>query len=255
MAFEKPPILTGTPAQQCAALRDYLFRMAKTLEKTEAQNQSSTDGKAEKTAYNSADKKTEAEIRKNAQNLRELIIKTADEVKEYADSKVEDYNSLYVAKSDFGTFSESIESRIETTARGVVEGYHYQSAIDSQQDSIDLLQNYMSTINGEIRRGIIADPTSGEEHLGIAISENAAFTGEQTQSGGSTYYRIAPGQTFGLYTSTGWQFWVNGARAGWLDSTDGMLHVANILVENTLQLGPSWAISTSGGFGIRYIGQ
>ena len=68
------------------------------------------------------------------------------------------------------------------------------------------------------------------------------------------YHELAPGQTFGLYTSAGWQFWINGVRRGWFSSEDSMLHVANIIAEDKLRAGSDWEISTAGGFGLRYIG-
>ena len=71
---------------------------------------------------------------------------------------------------------------------------------------------------------------------------------------GLKYYELAPGQTLGLYTATGWQFWVNGSKRGWFDSRDGRLHVISEVVEDGLQLGADWAVSTAGGFGIKYLG-
>ena len=112
----------------------------------------------------------------------------------------------------------------------------------------------MTELNGQIRRGVIEDPETHEVHLGIAISEQLSFTGQTQTEGGLTYYELAPGQTLGLYTSTGWQFWINGVRRGWFSSEDSMLHVSNIVVENRLQLGSDWEIVSAGGFGLRYIG-
>ena len=57
-----------------------------------------------------------------------------------------------------------------------------------------------------------------------------------------------------VITSERCQLSVNGVKAGWFDSADGMLHVAKIVVEDTLQLSGDWLITTTGGFGIRYIG-
>ena len=34
-----------------------------------------------------------------------------------------------------------------------------------------------------------------------------------------------------------------------------MLHVGNIVVEDALQLGADWMVTTYGGFGIRYVGE
>lgn len=172
-------------------------------------------------------------------------------VMRYVDSKTEVYNELYVAQSDFGTFQENVTSMIETTARGVVEQYDYGSSIESVQDSINLLQSYYTSINGEIRRGIVEDPETGEYVTGIAISQALKFSGEcgpsdaRNPGDGYTYYYMNSGQTFGLYTSVGWQFWIDGYKKGWYNSQDGMLHVANVLVEQVLQIGSSWQIKSS----------
>ena len=169
---------------------------------------------------------------------------------DYCDSKVEEYNSLYVAQSEFGTFQETIQTTITNTARGVVESYDYGSSIESMQDSIGLMQSYYTDINGEIRRGIIEDPDHpGEYVTGIAIAQALKFSGEcgpsdqHNPGDGYTYYYLNSGQTFGLYTSVGWQFWIDGYKKGWFSSEDGMLHVASVYVEVALSFGGAWRFS------------
>ena len=283
MAFtEKPPMLRGTTQEQVNALRDYLFRMAQSLETAagaeSAAAASYTVGPDGKRIY-STEKKSDAGsavdlVRKNALELRDLIIKSARDlegkigegdsyVMAYADSKVEEYNSLYVAQSEYGTFTETIQSTIEATAKGVVDSYNYGSAIESVQSGLDLVQNYYTQIDGEIRRGIVLDPDTGQYVTGIAISQSLQFSGEcgssdQNNPGdGYTYYYLSENQTFGLYTSKGWQFWIDGYKKGWFDSTDGMLHVANIIVESKLQIGDSWQIMAAADgseFELLYVG-
>lgn len=262
MSFtEKPPILRGTPQEQLNALRDYLFRMAQSLNAITAADAALAvtetvrpDGTRVYETGKAKDSGIEA-VRKSAQELRDLIIKTANQTVAYVDSKTEVYNSMYVSQSDFGTYTETVQATFETTARGVVDSYHYSDAIDS-------LNDYFTQVNGEIRRGIIEDPDHPGQYItGIAISQNLQFSGEcgpsdaNNPGDGYTYYYLNTGQTFGLYTSTGWQFWIAGQKVGWFDSIDGMLHVANILVENALQLGDSWQIRASASeFEIKYIG-
>lgn len=282
MSFaEKPPILSGNDRQDIANLRDYLFRMAKSLDpvaNTGSQNLAvryqngkqivvPTGGGAE-----SADIE---QIRRNATELRDLILKTGKEldteeearangdtaVTSYVDSKTQVYNSTFVAKSEFGTFQENITGMIETTARGVVESYDYASAIQSAQDGISQLQSYYTSIEGEIRRGIVLDPDTNEYVTGIAIAQNLKFSGEcgpedpENPGDGNTYYYMNSGQTFGLYTSVGWQFWIDGHKKGWYNSQDGMLHVANILVEERLNVGGTWKFSSNGAeLEITYVG-
>lgn len=183
--------------------------------------------------------------------LRAMISAGDQAVMSYVDSKSETYNSLYVAKSEYGQFTETINSRIETSARGVIESYNYGSAIESMQDSIDLIQAYFTNITGEIRRGIVQDPSTGDYVTGIAISQNLQFSGEcggddpNNPGDGYTYYYLTNNQTFGLYTSTGWQFWIDGYKKGWFDSEDGMLHVATIYAEEKIVYSGYWETKNS----------
>ena len=255
MIPEIPPQLQGSPEQQLIAMRDYLVRLAQSLDS--AGSSDVIISRATKAANSAASKAHEdavREVKEKAASLKALIIKTADEITEYTDSKVEEYNALYVAKSDFGTYTETVQTQFETTARGVVESYNYGAAIQGAQNTADAATAFITDLNGQIRRGAIEDPETHEVHLGIAISESLSFTGQTLTDGGLTYYELTPGQTLGLYTATGWQFWINGVKRGWFSSEDSMLHVSNIVVENKLQLGADWEITTSGGFGLRYIG-
>lgn len=245
MMYELPPQAQGTPEQQLMALRDYLVRLARDLDRAGNTDMVITDivGKATK----AVEKETVKVIQDQSQTLKALIVKNANEITAYADEINTDLHSHYVAISDYGNYYEQIDTKVQQTARGTIESYHYTEAIDA-------LDNYMTDLNGQIRRGLIEDPDTHEVHLGIAISESLSFTGQTQEVGGVTYYELTPGQTLGLYTSTGWQFWINGVKRGWFSSQDSMLHVSNIIVESKLRAGADWEISTSGGFGLRYIG-
>ncbi len=242
MSYELPPQARGSAEEQLAALRDYLVRLAQELERVEHGGIAA----ASKSAA-AVREKNELALREQAAALKALIIKNADEITSYADERFDSLSSTYLAVSDFGTYLEQIDTSIRQTARDTVESYRYA-------ESIRALESYVSVLNGQIRRGLIEDPDTNEIHLGIAVSENLSFTGQTLTVGGATYYKLTPGQTLGLYTSSGWQFWINGVKRGWFSSEDSMLHVSNIVAENKLRVGADWEISASGGFGLRYLG-
>lgn len=247
MIPEIPPQLQGSPEEQLLAMRDYLVRLAQSLEQVGGSDAAVSAAKAATDAAAAAQEKTAQQVKSTANALKALIVKTADEITAYTDSRAETFASLYVAKSDYGNYYNQIETQVAQTARDTVETFHYTEAIED-------LALYLSDLNGQIRRGVIEDPETHEVHLGIAISEQLSFTGQTQTEGGLTYYELAPGQTLGLYTSTGWQFWIGGVRCGWFSSEDSMLHVSNIVVENRLQLGSEWDVTVTNGFGLRYIG-
>ena len=258
MAFaEKPPFLTGNSKADLHNLRDYLFRLAGSLDGVAQAPVTTANGVTISYTKDGQQvlkpENTVTAVQQSAQELKSLILKSASEVKQYADSKTEVYESMFVAQSDFGDFEETITAEIQTTASGVQELYNYAATIDSMQEDIDLLQQYSTILNGEIRRGILEDPDTHEYVLGIAISQDLSFTGQTCKPGDNhhpgsdsyTYYYIADHQTFGLYTATGWQFWVGGHKRGWYDSEDGtigVLHVAGAIVETSLQIGTHWQI-------------
>lgn len=240
MIVELPPRLQGSGEQQLAALRDYLVRLTQSLEQ-------SSGAETMPAALSAAEKQSAAEVRKTADRLKALILKTADEVEAYADRKTESMAARYVAKSDYGNYYNRIETQVIQTARQTVEDYRYTEAIEALSTSV-------TALGGQIRRGVIEDPETHEVHLGIAIGESLSFTGQTRTEGGLVYDELTPGQTLGLYTASGWQFWINGMRRGWFSSADSMLHVSNIVAEERLQLASDWAVTTDGGFGLRYIG-
>ncbi len=236
-------------------LRDYLARMVRDIR---AVSSPDVIRQIAETSVREAYKTEAADSMDKAKNritaLRSLILKTAEEVYQYVDRIVTQLDSVYVAKSEFGEYTETIQRTIEETARGTVESYGYTELIEALGDDLGNLESAVTMINGQIRRGVIEDPETHQQVLGIAISEELELTGQTVEENGLTYYCLAPGQTLGLYTSTGWQFWINGYKAGWFTSADGKLHVANVQIENSLQIGAGWIMTANGGFGIRYTG-
>ena len=242
MSYELPPRARGGAEEQLAALRDYLVRLAQELERAER----GASAEAESSARSAREQSAQA-LRAQASARKALIVKNADEIAERTDARFDSLSASYVAVSDYGRYYHQIDTQVRQTARETVETYHFTEALEA-------LERSMSELDGQIRRGLIEDPETHEIHLGIAVSERLSFTGNTQTVGGATYYELTPGQTLGLYTSSGWQFWINGVRRGWFSSQDSMLHVSNIVAEEKLRAGADWEISPSGGFGLRYIG-
>lgn len=252
--YELPPRLQGSEREQLAALRDYLVRMARDMdanvEKVVVETVENV-GVLGSGGGRSGGGSVTVES-SEAQRLRSLIIKTADTIRQNIDLITTILHEDYLAKSDFGVYRENIDRTIEETARSTTE--HFNAEFDTVYGRLDDADVFMQAIRGEIRRGLITDPETGETVMGIAISENLSFTGQQHTENGLVYYELNPGQTMGLYTSTGWQFWINGSKRGWFNSVDGMLHISKLAVEQSLTLGAGWVITMTDGFGLRYIG-
>ena len=287
---EYPPILSGTALQQIAALRDYLVRRARDANafvgagvldgpKNSASagagvldgpknSASAGEGLAPPavgqaavspggaspapTAAHSEFRIPNSELPSAA--LRALIVKTADRVERQVELLSRSLHEDYLARSDFGDYQEQIDTLIRATARQIVESYDFTARLSAADERLGELAGALTRLRGEIRRGLIQDPETGELCFGIAIAQELRFTGQTVTENGLVYEELAPGQTLGLYTASGWQFWINGSKRGWFDASDGQLHIRSLTAEQELRLGGDWLCTSSGGFGIRYVG-
>jgi hypothetical protein len=158
--------LQGSAERQLAALRDYLFRLAGSLESIQSAPAVSVGTAAKSGAGDAAEK-----IRQNARELKALILKTADTITAEMDSREEEYRGYYLAQSEFGDFEENLDLRIATSARNIIESYDYESAIRAAQDIAENVQEYYTQISGEIRRFLRDD---GAVKVSRGVKEQAA---------------------------------------------------------------------------------
>ena len=262
---EYPPILSGTALQQIAALRDYLVRRARDSESATISTVGEglappADTGANRTTGGAYPAPAAAHSESQIPNselpaaLRALVVKTADTVRQQVELLSASLHADYLAKSEFGAYQEQADAAIRATARQIVESYDFSARLEAADARLGELAQALTRLHGEIRRGLIQDPETGELAFGIAIAQELRFTGRSVTEDGLSYEELAPGQTLGLYTASGWQFWCNGSKRGWFDAADGHLHVRSLLVEQSLHLGPDWVLSSVGGPGIRYTG-
>jgi hypothetical protein len=261
-------MLRGEALEQLAQLRDYLVRRVRdeeqeTLALVKAEAPEIVKAAAGRAAGEPGGGKADSAAER-ADRLRSLIVKTAKDSRERDALLREDLGAVsremrqrYLAKSEFGEYRLEIAAQIEATARQIVESYALLEQITATRAELGEMGEefaaYTTQIQGQIRRGFLEDPDSHQTVLGIAIAQNLLFTGRELTDGGWTYFELSPGQTLGLYTSTGWQFWVNGRKLGWFSSADGMLHTVRQVVEEEVRLG-DWSLRHVGGFGIKYVG-
>jgi hypothetical protein len=177
-------------------------------------------------------------VRQSAAELKALIVKSADELQTQVDS----LGSVYLAVSEYGTFLSALKRWTSEDSSGITDYLTRTEQINSE------LLDYLERIDGQIKRGWIEDPETHANVLGIAISQNLSVDAAQTiEDGGKVYYKINT-NNFGLYTASGWQFWVNRQKAGWFDANNqGILHVRKVVAEDFFQVGGKWQMKVSDG--------
>lgn len=224
------------------------------------------------------------DVRATARELAELI-KTAageDATAETAGELIHEMSSTYIAEADLdpllapefglewddanqqfvdaqGRVYESIFAKIQMEAEAISEQFtmtHVTSLQGTINEVNSMLQESIELFNGEIRRGFI--DFNGERYFGIVIASQNVFSQVETswtpEGETNEYYQIDTGDCFGLYTATGWQFWVGRQKLGWFDTSDGQLHVDSININSDFQLGNWRWINGNTSFGLKWVG-
>lgn len=191
-------------------------------------------------------------IREEAQRLSTWIAENGATIETSVGELQHEMQIQQETTSDLGERVETITTQIDANAENITEAFNRTEAITNG------MNQYIESVDGEIRRGFIT--VNGERVFGIAISQKLVFDAsvEPVEECGELYYALDGGQTFGFYTSTGWQFWIDGQRVGYFDSATSNLVTGSQNIQNQLQLG-KWLFipqpsDTDNGFGIKFLG-
>lgn len=267
--LKAPPVLHGSEQAQLGQLRSYLYQMQQAL-------LVAMDGiNVEQAAQTAADAVRgsatlpdggEATINEAYRQLKGLIIKTAKTVKHEYDQLVEQFESEYLAKSEFGEFQENLESTITTTAQGVVESYGYDSALTALQGEIDGVNQELVSIGGSyadvladlgdlqtynidseqyIKRGLLYFDENNVPRYGVAVGEKLTTI---TVNGEEVLQRTNLLSTF---TSDRLSFWQNDVEVAYVSNNRLYIQAAQILTN--IFLG-NWVIDTTHGFTVKWAG-
>ncbi len=203
MAIElRLPNITGeTPEAQLAQIKSFLYSTIEQLNYalTVTEKETTTLTKKVEKAVDASSREKKAESTFN--DIKNLIIKNADIVEAYREELQREYNGIYVAKSEMGTYEENIRSSITEGPEGI------NVRIDSVQSIANEVNNAVKDTEGYIKIGIIGKKDTGDDLIGIKIGQNltdsnrkvfAQYTAEGTtlyNPSGQTTVEITDGKT------------------------------------------------------------
>ena len=163
-----PNITGSSPTEQIRQLNSYLIQMAEqlnwalnTIETSANENTSSA------IKFEQSEDISPKEAEDTFNSIKALIIKSADIVKAYEETIMEDFNGTYFADSDFGTYLEQTSRTIEENSKGVNEVY---TNVQTITNKVGGLEEETRTTNAYIRRGYLGND-DGKEVYGIAVGE------------------------------------------------------------------------------------
>jgi hypothetical protein len=248
--ISSPPRFAGEPEAQLGQMHTWLFQLVEQLNVAMSVVQAQDGAAAQQGADGGKDSNvpTADDLNSQRDQLKSLIVKTADIVRLEMQREIKRLESSYLALSDFGEYREDISREIEETASGTVESYVASIGLESYiKDSTDL-KEWAAETNGYIRRGFIYRNEADVPVLGIAIGQN--ITTKAMTTDGLEQLEVS-NQNMGFFTSEGLEFYVNGQRVAFFRN-DGM-EVNNASINGRLRIG-NWEISHTDGLEIKWIG-
>ena len=218
-------------------LYSYLYQLVERLNTGFSDAEVALERATQGTGANVVNKATEERLGATYNDLKALIIKSADEVEVTLENAFTyQMKNGYVAKSEYGTYQQQVQTLINATGQAIEAVYDYAERID--QDGKNL--------RGYIRQGVIE--IDGEPQIGIAIGKDLS----SHTYGGVEY--LDTDKYFAFYTANKLGFWVNGQEVAYFANNE--LHVNAIRIETSLTINDKWKLSNNDtlGFTLQWIG-
>ena len=176
--FRLPNITAKDSAGQLQQMHSFLLQLVEQLNyamKTVESGASGTVASTSKTtaAAGSEDAKSQATFN----SIKSLIIKSADIVNAYYESINNRLKGLYVAESDFGTYTEATDLALEATSKGIEQNYTNIQQIIS---NIEGFESSLIEVNAHINSGILYYGEDGAPVYGLEIGQRTEINGEET---------------------------------------------------------------------------
>lgn len=235
-----PNINGKSDSEKLSQIQSYLYQFASQLQwalgTVEASN-GSTTAAAQNTTSGTP---TKEDPTSNFNELKGLIIKSADIVTAYYE-KIDELLKLsgeYTAQSEFGTFVEYTQNELKATNDKIIQNINDLQAIYDENGNIkaELL------VNGHIYSGIIEYAKNGEAIVGIEIGQTTTENGEKS----FTRFARFTSEMLAFYDAA-----VQNEPVAYISNY--MLVITNAWVKGSLKLGSYFEIDTSNGIALRPI--
>ena len=119
----------------------------------------------------------DAKAQSTFNSIKSLIIKSADIVNAYYETINARLKGIYVAESDFGTYIEETEAKIDGNSEAITQPYN-----DIQQilSDIEGFENSLIKVNAHIKTGRLYYDESGAPVYGLEIGQRTEMDGVET---------------------------------------------------------------------------
>lgn len=236
-----PNITATTEAGKLQQMQSYMYQLVEQLNWALNAVETAQSGNATPAVkMESKEALSPKEAEDTFNSIKALIIKSADIVKAYETTIFSDFNGAYFADSDFGSYLEETNRKVEENSKNVTETYKNVQTITNKdgEGRLDELEKDVRTTNAYIKRGHLYYDDNGKSVVGIEV-------GETTEDGAFIQYARFKSDRLSFFDAGGSEVAYIGA---------GCLYIVGKSVFlGELQLG-GYKIDTADGVAFTWIG-
>ena len=168
-----PNITANTEQGQLLQVKSYLQQLAQELNfaLSAIESGNNTQVKKKDATGNAV---TKEEMATSFNELKSLIIKSSQTVMAYSEAAEEKYRSMYVAQSDFGTYTEAAEQTITKNSKSIESFYEDMQEIIT---NLDTLEHSLIEVNANIKSGLLYYDDGGVPVYGVEIGQRTKLDG------------------------------------------------------------------------------
>lgn len=240
MNIRLPNINATTEAGQLQQIRSYLYQFAEQLQwaLNTIETGGSLSGGLVTQSAGSMSTGGQTETEKNFNQIKSLIIKSADIVNAYYEQINARLKGTYVAQSDFGTYTENTQQILTANSTGISQLFENLQIIS---ETVDGLYDAQIHTSAYIKSGLLYQADNGVPVYGLEIGQTNTIDGVDTFD------------KFARFTSDRLSFYDrNDTEVAYI--SDYKLFITNAEVTGSLTLG-GYKIDTSNGLAFKWIGR
>lgn len=235
--FKLPNITASSDSGKVEQIRSYLYQLTEQL-KWALNSIESNSGYvvAQKGSQTTSKDISESEAQATFNSIKSLIINSAEIVEAYSEKISKTLLGEYVAKSDFGEYTEHTTQTINADSKNVESLYNSIQKIISD---IDNIEHSIIEVNAHIKSGQLYYDEKGVPIYGLEVGQINEIDGEEVFN------------KFARFTSDRLSFYdKNDTEIAYI--SDYKLYITNAHITGTLTLG-RFVFDTSDGLAIKWV--
>ena len=168
-----PELAGGTQAEQLQRIQSYLYTLAQQLQIAfDAVSQQQSEAPVQSGA--GAGAAVQPESTASFAAVKAMILKSAQITQHFQEEMEKSLAGRYVAQSQFGTFRQETEQRINANSLGIQQQFTNVAQLET---AVSGLESAVREVNATIRTGLLAENENGQGIYGVEIGQQELENG------------------------------------------------------------------------------